>query len=68
LAVEEHNPNGGLGGAVAEVIAEAGLAVRFRRLALPDEYVLAAPPTHLYRHYGLNADGIIGAIRALLAI
>lgn len=67
LTVEEHNPHGGLGGGVAEVIAEAGLATRFRRHALPDDYALVAPPTHLYRHYGLNGDGIAQAVRSLLA-
>jgi transketolase len=68
LTVEKHNPNGGLGGAVAEIIAEAGIAVRFRRLALPDDYVLVAPPTHLYRHYGLTADGVSAAVKALLGV
>jgi transketolase len=67
LAVEEHNPNGGLGGAVAEVLAEAGFGIRFRRHALPDEYALVAPPTHLYRHYGLTGEGVATAIKGLLA-
>ena len=67
LTVEEHNPHGGLGGAVAEVLAEAGAATRFRRHALPDDYVLVAPPTHLYRHYGLTGEGIAARIRELLA-
>lgn len=66
LTVEEHNPNGGLGGAVAEVLAEAGAAVRFKRHALPDDYVLVAPPTHLYRHYGLDAPGITAAVKKLV--
>jgi transketolase len=68
LTVEEHNPHGGLGGAVAEVLAEAGLAgVRFRRHALPDDYALVAPPTHLYRHYGLTGEGVAAKVRELLA-
>jgi transketolase len=66
LTVEEHNPYGGLGRAVGEVIAEAGLAIRFRKLALPDEYVLVAPPTHLYRHYGLTGEGVATALRRLI--
>jgi transketolase len=66
LSVEEHNPNAGLGGAVAEVIAEAGIGIPFRRFALPDEYALVAPPSHLYRHYGLSAVGIADAARSLL--
>jgi transketolase len=67
LTVEEHNPNGGLGGAVAEVLAEAGVGVRFKRHALPDDYALVAPPTHLYRHYGLTGDGVAKALKDLLA-
>lgn len=67
LTVEEHNPHGGLGGAVAEVLAESGIATRFARHALPDDYALVAPPTHLYRHYGLTGDGVATALRALLA-
>ena len=66
LAVEEHNPHGGLGGAVAEVLAEAALGVRFKRHALPDDYALVAPPTHLYRHYGLTGEGVAAALEELI--
>lgn len=66
LTVEEHNPSGGLGGAVAEVLAESGITTRFHRHSLPDAYALVAPPTHLYRHYGLDTDGIASQVRALL--
>jgi len=66
MTVEEHNPNGGLGGAVAEVIAENGCGCRFARHALPDAYALVAPPTHLYRHYGLDAVGIAAKLRTLI--
>lgn len=38
FTLEEHNIIGGLGSAVAEVIAESGRAVRFRRIAIPDAY------------------------------
>lgn len=67
LTVEEHNPHGGLGGAVAAVLAEGGIACRFRRHALPDDYALVAPPTHLYRHYGLTGEGVAAKLRELLA-
>lgn len=49
---------GGLGGAVAEVLAEEGLGVKLKRHGLYDEYSLIAPPMHLYRHYKLDAGGI----------
>jgi transketolase len=58
LTVEEHNSAGGLGGAVAEVIADVGKAVRFARAAIPDVHVVLGPPAALYSHYGLDATGV----------
>jgi len=66
LTVEEHNVVGGLGSAVAETVALAGLTARIEKLGLNDEYALVAPPTHLWRHYGLSADGIADRVRALV--
>lgn len=66
LTVEEHSTTGGLGGAVSEVLAQAGAAVPFARHGMPDEYALVAPPTHLYRHYGLTGQGVAERARALL--
>lgn len=67
LTVEEHNILGGLGGAVAEVLAEEGRGARLVRHGIRDEYSLIAPPTHLYRHYRLDADGIAAVAREALA-
>ena len=66
VVVEEHNVVGGLGTAVAETIALRGLTARITKLGIEDEYVLVAPPSHLYRHYGLTADGVAARLRALL--
>ena len=49
LTVEEHNVLGGLGGAIAEVLAENPSRARLVRHGIKDEYSLIAPPTHLYR-------------------
>jgi len=38
ITLEEHNIIGGLGSAVAEVIAESGKAVSFKRIGVPDKY------------------------------
>jgi transketolase len=67
LTVEEHTILGGLGGAVAEVMAEHGARARLVRHGIKDEFSLIAPPTHLYRHYRLDAQGIEEVARALLA-
>ena len=66
LTVEEHNIIGGLGSAVAEVLAEAGANCRFGRHGLPDEYALIGPPLALYAHYGLDAAGIARVLRELV--
>jgi transketolase len=68
LTVEEHNVLGGLGGAVAEVVAAAGLPTRVVRHGINDEYVLIGPPTHLYRYYGLDADGVTAAAQSALPV
>lgn len=67
LTVEEHNILGGLGGAVAEVIAGIGRAPRLVRHGIMDEYSLIAPPTHLYAHYRLDVLGIETVAHKLLA-
>lgn len=67
LTVEEHNVLGGLGGAVAEVMAEEGGGARLVRHGIKDEFSLIAPPTHLYRHYQLDAAGIESVAQSLLA-
>jgi transketolase len=62
VTVEEHNVIGGLGGAVAEVLADRRLAVRFRRHGINDEYVLIGPPVDLYAHYRLDGPGIAAVV------
>lgn len=66
LTVEEHNVLGGLGGAVAEVLSETGSGVKLTRHGIYDEYSLIAPPTHLYKHYKLDADGIKDVAKGIL--
>lgn len=66
VTVEEHSVLGGLGGAVAEVMATAGTPARLARHGVQDEYVLIGPPTHLYAHYGLDAEGIERFVRQAL--
>jgi transketolase len=62
ITVEEHNVIGGLGSAVAEVLADNRLAVPFLRHGVNDEYVLIGPPAALYAHYRLDAPGVAGVV------
>ena len=67
ITAEEHNRSSGFGSAVAEVMAEEGLSARLVRIGMPDEYSLLGPPTHLYRHYGLDGEGVAASVRKALA-
>jgi transketolase len=66
FATEEHNVTGGFGAAVAEVLAEMGAGARLVRIGLPDAYSILGPPTHLYRHYGLDGEGVAATVRSAL--
>jgi transketolase len=66
LTVEEQTIIGGLGSAVAEVIAENKLDVRLKRLGIPDLYTLAGPYPDLQAYYSLDAKGIAAEALALL--
>ena len=66
VTVEEHSINGGLGGAVAEFLLEAGFAGKFKRIGLPDEFAVLGDPDEVYAFYGMNPDGIAAQIAALM--
>lgn len=66
VTVEEHNIIGGLGSAVAEVIAEEGLSVKFKRVGLPDIYSVIGYPEDLYARYGFDYEGIQNSVKETL--
>ena len=68
ITVEDHNTLGGLGSAVADVIAESGKGCAFRKLGLPDIYSEVGYPEDLYAHYKLDANGIVETIREVMKI
>ncbi len=65
VTVEDQSINGGLGGAVAEVIAEAGIPCRFKRIGLPDEFSVIGDPDEIYKYYGLDGHGIAETVLKL---
>jgi len=66
VTVEEHSINGGLGGAVAEYLLEAGFCGKFKRIGLPDEFALLGDPDAVYRYYKMDPQGIADQIVKLL--
>lgn len=68
LTVEEHNIIGGLGDAVASVLAEEGAACAFRKHGLRDCFSAIGYAEDLYAHYGLDANGIADQARLMMGI
>ncbi len=68
IVFEEHNIHGGLGSAVADVIAAGGKGCAFKKVGLPDCYSEVGYPEDLYTHYKLDADGIIASVREVMQI
>jgi transketolase len=65
VTLEEHTVIGGLGGAVAEALAEAGAAVPLRRLGLQDQFaVMSGSRQDFRKQYGIAAEA---AVRQVLA-
>ncbi len=65
VTAEEHRYSGGLGGAVAELLAVEN-PTRMRMVAMPDEFAVVGPTGPLRAKYGMSADAIIAACKALL--
>jgi transketolase len=59
MTVEEHNMIGGLASSVADVLIDHGVAVKFKRHGIPNEFVPIGPPLALYAHYRLDGPGIV---------
>ncbi|AGA89607.1 transketolase, alpha subunit [Thioflavicoccus mobilis 8321] len=65
IAMENHSTFGGLGSAVAELIAEHGLARRLIRIGLRDTYAHGASRQYLMHEYGLDAPALVRAAEDL---
>ena len=63
FTIEEHSKIGGLGGAVAELLAESDVHPRFKRLAADDEFIHEmGEQHHLRKLMGLDVDGIVNTV------
>jgi transketolase len=65
VTVEDHNVVGGLGSAMAEVLAEEGFGGRLLRVGVQDTYGQSGQPQELYERYGLSAKKIVERVRTL---
>lgn len=66
VTVEDHNILGGLGSAVADVIAASGKACAFQKLGVPDAYSIIGLHEDLMSHFGYDTNGILATVRELM--
>ena len=57
ITAENHTVVGGLGSAVAEVLAEAGIPAPLRRIGIADTFAEAGSREFLFAKYGLEHAG-----------
>ena len=62
ITVENHNVIGGLGSAVAEVLAEHGVGAPLMRVGLKESFGQVGSPEFLQHHFGLTASQIASRI------
>lgn len=67
ISVEEHNIIGGLGSAIAEILAEEQLAVPFGRIGLRDIFSGIGTQEQLWEKYGMGVSHITNAAEELLS-
>jgi len=67
ITIEENSLYGGLGSAVAELLLENGLSVKFKRIALPDKFVEHGDQKTLREMYGLSEKALYDSVKSLLS-
>ncbi|MCO5224537.1 MAG: transketolase family protein [Thermomicrobiales bacterium] len=67
VSAEDHSIIGGLGGAVAEVLAEHR-PTRMRRVGIQDTFGESGPNDAILEKYGLTSNHIVEAVNGLLAL
>lgn len=65
VTAEEHHLTGGLGGAVAELLAERH-PTRMRFVGMPDEFAVVGPTDQVRARYGMSPTAIANAARTLM--
>jgi len=66
ITMENHSIIGGLGSAIAEVMAERGIGVPLQRIGLKDTYAHGASQKFLMSEYEMDAQALIRAVEVSL--
>jgi len=66
VVAENHVVTGGLASAVADVLTDAGVGVRMKRIGIPDTFCESGSVPYLMKRYGMGADDIVAAAHQVL--
>jgi transketolase len=66
VTTENHVVTGGLGSAVADAIADEGIAVKLKRIGIPDCFCDSGSIPFLIKRYEMDAPSIAAAARDVL--
>jgi transketolase len=66
ITMENHSTIGGLGSALAERMAEAGLSRPLTRIGLGDRYLHGSSKRYLMAEYGIDAYGLVKRLEQVL--
>jgi len=66
LTLEDHYTIGGLGSAIAEVIADNNLNCKFKRMGIPQVFPGFGDGPELYDYYGFGLEGTVDTLRGML--
>ena len=68
VTAEENALQGGFGSAVLELLADQGIGpVTLKRIGISDRFIEHGAASVLRRKYGLDAEGIVAAVRQMMA-
>jgi len=62
FTLEDHNIIGGLGSAVAEIVAEEGIITPVKRWGVRDVFGESGDPKDLYRKHKLDKEGVVSEV------
>jgi transketolase len=70
VTAENHSVIGGIGSAVAEVLAEdsSGASIKFKRIGIADTFAEGGTTNYLFNKYGLSANHVSDAVLKLLNV
>lgn len=68
IVAQDHNIIGGLGSAVANVLAKEGHGIKFKILGLTDKFVAMAHAPFLYHQFEYDTEGLVKNMKIMLEL